>query len=138
MPVQGNALGGEGLARLCPGLAACISLEDLNLRAIGVAEEHEAAVRQFANTASCHPALHIINFDGNLIGTAVAPAAGLACCRCIDLAASAWASLVYCAVQTLYLACCNCSCIKLALGTQLQPALLTICDNSQLLGLTVQ
>ena len=31
-------------------------------------EQHKEDVRLFANVASCHPALQIINLDGNLIG----------------------------------------------------------------------
>ncbi len=66
--VQGNALGEEGLSNLCPGLAACTSVEEVNIRAVGLTEQHQEAVRLFADVASCHPALQIINLDGNLIG----------------------------------------------------------------------
>lgn len=73
---QGNALGGEGLTRLCPGLAACSTLLELNLRAVGISEEQQEAVRQLADVASCHAALQIINLDGNLIGALV--------CMCVQ------------------------------------------------------
>lgn len=66
--MQGNALGGEGLSSLCPGIAACITLAEVNLKAVGVTDQHQEAVRQFANVASCHPSLQIINLDCNLIG----------------------------------------------------------------------
>ena len=69
MLLQGNALGGEGLTNLCPGLAACITMSEVNLRAVGVTDQHQQAVRLFADVASCHPMLQIINLDGNLIGT---------------------------------------------------------------------
>lgn len=36
--------------------------------AVGITEQHQESVRLFANAASCHPALQIINLDGNLIG----------------------------------------------------------------------
>ena len=69
--VQGNAFGGEGLSRLCPGLAACTTLVELTLRVVGISEQQQEAVRQFANVASCHAALQVINLDGNLIGAPV-------------------------------------------------------------------
>ena len=61
-------MGGEGLTRLCPGLAACITLLELNLRAVGITEQHRDAVRRFADVLSCHAGLQIVNLDGNLIG----------------------------------------------------------------------
>ncbi len=66
--MQGNALGGEGISKLCGGLAGCITLAEVNLMAVGITEQHQESVRLFANVASCHPALQIINLDGNLIG----------------------------------------------------------------------
>lgn len=65
---QGNALGGEGLTQLCPGVAACTTLVELNLRAVGITEQHKDAVRRFADVVSCHEALQVVNLDGNLIG----------------------------------------------------------------------
>ena len=56
------------MTNLCPGLAACITMSEVNLRAVGVTDQHQQAVRLFADVASCHPMLQIINLDGNLIG----------------------------------------------------------------------
>lgn len=66
--MQGNALGGEGMSKLCAGLAGCTTLAEVNFMAVGITEQHQESVRLFANVASCHPALQIINLDGNLIG----------------------------------------------------------------------
>ena len=44
---HGNVLGSEGLSRLCPGLAACATLVELNLRAVptvGISEQQQEAV----------------------------------------------------------------------------------------------
>lgn len=65
---QGNALGGEGLTQLCPGIAACATLVELNLRAVGITDQHQDAVRRFADIVSCHEALQVVNLDGNLVG----------------------------------------------------------------------
>jgi len=56
------------MSKLCGGLAGCITLAEVNLMAVGITEQHQESVRLFANVASCHPALQIINLDGNLIG----------------------------------------------------------------------
>ncbi|DBA78353.1 TPA: hypothetical protein ACH3X2_008291 [Trebouxia sp. C0005] len=68
LDLQGNALGGEGMSKLCAGLAGCTTLAEVNFMAVGITEQHQESVRLFANVASCHPALQIINLDGNLIG----------------------------------------------------------------------
>ncbi|DBA76265.1 TPA: NACHT, LRR and PYD domains-containing protein 12 [Trebouxia sp. C0004] len=70
LDLQGNALGGEGMSKLCAGLAGCTTLAEVNFMAVGITEQHHESVRAFANVASCHPALQIINLDGNLIGDA--------------------------------------------------------------------
>ncbi len=56
------------MSKLCAGLAPCTTLADVNFMAVGITEQHQESVRLFANVASCHPALQIINLDGNLIG----------------------------------------------------------------------
>lgn len=56
------------MSRLCAGLAGCTTLAEVNFMAVGITEQHHESVRLFANVASCHPALQIINLDGNLIG----------------------------------------------------------------------
>ncbi len=56
------------MSKLCGGLAGCITLAEVNFMAVGITEQHQESVRLFANVASCHPALQIINLDGNLIG----------------------------------------------------------------------
>lgn len=43
-------------------------MSEVNLRAVGVTDQHQQAVRLFADVASSHPMLQIINLDGNLIG----------------------------------------------------------------------
>ncbi|KAL3141795.1 hypothetical protein ABBQ32_004469 [Trebouxia sp. C0010 RCD-2024] len=71
LDLQGNALGGEGLTQLCPGIAACATLVELNLRAVGITDQHQDAVRRFADIVSCHEALQVVNLDGNLVGAAL-------------------------------------------------------------------
>jgi len=56
------------MSNLCAGLAGCTTLAEVNFMAVGITEQHHESVRLFANVASCHPALQIINLDGNLIG----------------------------------------------------------------------
>lgn len=67
-PVQGNAFGGQGLLHLCHGIASCVTLTQVNLRAIGVCHQDTNALSSFANVMSCHPALQDVNLNGNLIG----------------------------------------------------------------------
>ena len=68
MVLQGNPLGGQGLADLCQGIASCVSLIQVNLRAVGLCHQDTDALRTFANVMSCHRALQDVNLDGNLIG----------------------------------------------------------------------
>ena len=84
MLLQGNALGGEGLTNLCPGLAACVTMSEVNLRAVGVTDDHLQAVRLFADVASCHPMLQIINLDGNLIGKRLEEWIGDSGCKVVE------------------------------------------------------
>ena len=53
---------------LCQGIASCITLTQVDLRAVGVCHQDTDALRTFANVMSCHPALQDINLDGNLVG----------------------------------------------------------------------
>lgn len=61
------------MLNLSQGVEACSTLNQINLRAVGVCHQHVEALRSFADVISNHAALQDVNIDGNLIGEA-------ACC----------------------------------------------------------